>query len=166
MTLKDILLDLRESPAAGQVEFMVLYLCNNPDRCYGRTASPDPARVQSREPGPSEVFSPVRALLGARDARGSLAIANMKQAEGLHFFEFGGCPVDKEPAVPLGWQLSERMRARLSAQAAGKGAKGNGDATACVKRALGGDLGPASSPSEPACEPALSPAVGCRSETP
>ena len=155
-TLKDVLDVLEGSVVAAQVEFVVVYLCNNPDRCYGATVGSDPAQARSRAPGLGEVFSPVRALLGARDARGSLAIAHMKQALGRRFLEFGVCPADEEPPVPLGWQLSDGMRTRLSRQARGSGAPGNGDSEGCVRATLGGNLADAS------CRPPFTPAVGCR----
>jgi hypothetical protein len=134
----------------------VLYLCNNPGRCYGTEVSPDPARLQRRDPGLGEVFAPVRALLGAREARGSLAIAHLKQALGPRFLEFGVCAVPPEPPVPLGWQLSEGMRQILSAQAAGgKGAKGVTTSGRCLGEALAGTS------SGPACAPPFTPVDGC-----
>jgi hypothetical protein len=155
-TLRDVLDVLEDSVVKEHVEFVVVYLCNNPDRCYGATVGSDPARAASQAPGLGEVFSPVRTLLGAREARGSLAIAHLKQRLGRRFFEFGLCPADQEPPVPLGWQLSEGMRARLSEQARGSGAPGNLDSDACVEATLDGN------PADATCRPPFTPAVGCR----
>ncbi len=155
-TLKDVLDVLEDSVVADEVEFVVVYLCNNGDRCYGASIGSDPARGQAKAPGLGEVFSPVRALLGARDARGSLAVAHMKLAFGRRFLEFGVCPADDEPPVPLGWQLSEEMRGRLSAQARGSGAPGNEDSEGCVRATLAGHL------ADGTCRPPFTPAVGCR----
>ena len=155
-TLRDVLHALADSAVADQVEFVVVYLCNNPDRCYGATVSLDPSRVEPRAPGLGEVFSPVRALLGARDARGSLAIAHLKQTLGRRFLEFGVCPVENEPPVPLGWQLSEGMRQRLSRQAAGtQGDLGVPASEACVKEHLDGTA------SASTCRPPFKPPEGC-----
>jgi hypothetical protein len=148
-----------------QVRFTVLYLCNSPDRCFGATIGADPAQAQGREPGLGEVFAPVRALLGARDARGALAIAHLRQDLGARFLEFGflefgTCPVAEEPPVPLGWQLSDVMRKRLTAQAAGAGSPGNTATEACVREALEGADGRST------CKPAFRPADGCGPERP
>jgi len=155
VTLIDVLSVLKRSELAAQVDFLVVYLCNDPDRCFGATVGSDPAQVEKQAPDLAELFSPVRALLGARDARGSLAIAQSKQFLLRSFLEFGVCPVENEPPVPLGWQLSEGMRARLSAQAAGNGAPGNRASEACVKEALEGGSGPRT------CNPAFTPRDGC-----
>jgi hypothetical protein len=157
-TLKDVALVLQDSAVKDDVELLLLYLCNNPGRCFGATEGADPAQGQPKAPGLGEAFAPVRALLGARDARGALAIAHMRQALGRRFLEIGVCPVADEPPVPLGWQLSESMRLRLSAQVAGIGAPGNLETESCLREALG------ASPST--CRPPFTPAQGCPSGAP
>jgi hypothetical protein len=160
-TLRDVLHLLEATPAVASVAFHVVYLCNNPGRCYGATVSPDPARAEQQDPQLGEAFAPVRSLLGARDARGSLAIAHLKQNLGRRFMEFGVCASDPEPPVPLGWQLSEIMRNELSVQATGAGkAIGVKAAEDCVTSILAAPAGAR------ACETAFKPGDGCGSKTP
>jgi hypothetical protein len=108
----------------------------------------------------TELFAPVRALLGARDARGELALAEISRTpESTGFVEFGACPGDpaqRRAPEPLGWLLSDGMRARLSAQAAGNAeAAGNLTSEGCVAALLAGD------PRPPRCEERLGPGTAC-----
>jgi hypothetical protein len=102
----------------------------------------------------TEVFAPVQALLGAREARGEQALAAMSRRPDLAgFLEFGTClgdPAEASAPEPLGWQLSEVMRSRLTRQAAGdadgKGhlrAPGNPLTSSCIAALLDGMPPPA-----------------------
>jgi len=160
-TIKDVLRLLEGAPAMGEVDLNVIYLCNNPGRCYGASVSPDPARAQQGAGDLGEVFAPIRSLLGARDARGSLAIAHLKQNLGRRFIEFGVCASNPEPPVPLGWQLSGIMCRELSAQATGAGkAIGVRAADTCVMEALDGSAGART------CSAAFKPGAGCDGTAP
>jgi hypothetical protein len=107
----------------------------------------------------TEVFAPVQALLGAREARGELALAAISRRPDLAgFLELGTCPGDPAQAAapePLGWQLSEVMRSRLSAQAAGDGAPGNAMVSSCIAALLEGTPLPA------ACGQRIARSVAC-----
>jgi hypothetical protein len=97
----------------------VLYLCNDPEACSA--AEP---RVPSSVA--DEVAAPIRALIKARDARGSLAQANMLALASDHFLQMNVCrdlpptklvePSHKEEtrarvvSPPLGWLLSALAR--------------------------------------------------------
>jgi hypothetical protein len=69
----------------------------------------------------AEWFSPLRALLAAREARGSAAVAELRREVGSDaFIELGVCRrlADEERAapLPLGWQLSDRVRTEMDRQ--------------------------------------------------
>jgi hypothetical protein len=159
-TLQDVLPVLQRSPQRDRLRFVVLYLCNSAGRCWGADTGVGPDKPQLQPPDLTEVFAPVRSLLGARDARGQLALAEISRTPELAgFLEFGACPGDpaqRQAPEPLGWQLSEGMRARLSLQAAGGAeAPGNRTSDECVGALLAGDPGP------PGCERRLDPKVAC-----
>lgn len=159
-TLQDVLYVANRSPRRDRLRFVVLYLCNSAGRCWGADAGADPATPQLQPPDLTELFAPVRALLGARDARGELALAEISRTPDLAgFVEFGVCPGDtaqRQAPEPLGWQLSEAMRQRLSLQAAGGGeAPGNLTSDGCVAALLAGD------PNPPACEKRLKQPTAC-----
>jgi hypothetical protein len=146
-TLQDILHVLHHSGYRDRLRFVVLYLCNSAGRCWEPDARADPEKVPPRPPDLTELFAPVRALLGARDARGELALAEISRTpERTPFVEFGTCPGDptqRQAPEPLGWQLSEGMRVRLSQQAAGGAqAPGNLISDACVRQLLEGEANP------------------------
>jgi hypothetical protein len=164
-TLQDVLGVLRQSPQVDRLRFVVLYLCNAAERCWGADTGIGPDKPELQPIDMTEVFAPVRALLGARDARGELALAEISRTPELTgFVEFGACPGDptqRQAPEPLGWQLSEGMRKRLSDQAAGsEGAPGNLTSDACVAALLAGD------PRPPGCEKRLGPKAACATPVP
>ena len=114
---------LEAAPLPGPPpRFVVLYLCNNPDRCRQEPFEPGRDVRWRRAAGLAESFSPLRALLGAREARGSLALAELRREAGAGgFAELGVCgrlgAREREAPLPLGWQLSEGVRTELSRQA-------------------------------------------------
>jgi hypothetical protein len=119
-TLLDMVRSLRETSAIP-FRFIVLYLCNSPGRCYG-TGQAEPGRV-TRPRGTSnlgELFSPIRALLGSREARGSLALEHLqRQIRDDAFIEIGVCPDierNQKKLMALGWQRSHESRKFLSDQ--------------------------------------------------
>jgi hypothetical protein len=101
------------------IRYHALYLCNNPLRCGHQAAQPGaidptaPARV-------SDLLAPVRTLLATREARGSLALAELASVFAGELTEIGACPLlpqeEKKAPLPLGWQLSEGVRERLRSQ--------------------------------------------------
>lgn len=120
-TLRDLLRELRGMQVTGaQPRFVVLYVCNSPERCH-QSAVPQPADAWLRPANLAEWFSPLRALLGAREARGSLALTELRQEVGADFYELGVCQrliaAERAAPLPLGWQLSEEVRAELDRQA-------------------------------------------------
>jgi hypothetical protein len=103
----------------------VLYLRNSPATVPDRKAIPRPEDEPQARPYPSlnEVLSPPHALLNARDARASLALAGMQVALGTRLIEIGLCdsftPDGERKAplpLPLGWELSDSARAAMSEQ--------------------------------------------------
>jgi hypothetical protein len=164
-TLQDVLGALRRSPQADRLRFVVLYLCNSAERCWGAETGIGPDKPQLQPVDMTEVFAPLRALLGARDARGELALAEISRTPDVAgFVEFGACPGDpaqRRAPEPLGWQLSEGMRARMSLQAAGgAGAPGNLTSEGCVEALLEGE------PRPPGCEKRLGPKGACTAPVP
>jgi hypothetical protein len=116
-TLFDVVRSLR--PAYPDVRFVVLYLCNSPGRCYGQgRAAVGAIETPRRASSLGELFAPVRALLGAREARGSLALEHLRLTVGdENVIEVGVCPdVDPsdQPLLALGWQRSRQARDFLS----------------------------------------------------
>jgi hypothetical protein len=145
-TLGDVWRALSETAGPrDDVRFVVLYLCNAPERCYLTDAALPPGSTVTRPDDLSDLASPLRALLGARDARGALALAELRREERLHrlqFVELGVCAgligKEKESPIPLGWQLSDGMRAEMNRQACGEGCRANGEAARAVSCLLGG----------------------------
>ena len=125
-TLHDLLHALREDLARDPLpgappRFIVLYLCNNPDRCRLLPFEPGSDVAWRRAADLAEWSSPLRALLGAREARGALALAELRQEIGLEgFVELGVCKRlvgrQQEAPLPLGWQISEGVREELDRQ--------------------------------------------------
>lgn len=160
-TLQDVLHVIERSPHRPRLRPVVLYLCNSAERCWQKEIGAEPERPELRPPDLTELFAPVRALLGARDARGELALAEISRTpDRVGFVEFGVCPGDaaqRKAPEPLGWQLSEGMRSRLSAQAAGRAeAPGNLVSDGCVRELLAGE------PDPPACRARLAQGEACR----
>jgi hypothetical protein len=126
-TLHDVLTTIRADLAADPLpppapRFVVLYLCNDPHRCHLPTFEPGTETGWRRAADLAELFSPVRALLGAREARGGLALAELRREIGPEdFVELGVCRRlvgrEREAPLPLGWQISEEVRAELDRQA-------------------------------------------------
>jgi hypothetical protein len=146
-TLMDVLNVLRGSRSRDRLQFEVVYLCNSAERCWDPGAQAQPSQPRRRRFDATEVFAPVQALLGAREARGELALAAISRTPDLAgFLELGTCPGDPTQAAapePLGWQLSEVMRSRLNEQTAGHGAPGNAMASSCIAALLEGTAVPA-----------------------
>jgi len=68
----------------------VLYLCNDPRTCFASERNPrSDATYESA--AADELLSPIRALLRTRDARGSLAEANLRAVAGDHFLQLNVC---------------------------------------------------------------------------
>lgn len=141
-TLMDVLHVLRGSRWIDRLQFEVIYLCNSAERCWDPGTEAPPSVPRYRRFDATEVFAPVQALLGAREARGELALAAISRRPDLAgFLEFGTCPGDPAQAAapePLGWQLSEVMRSRLTRQAAGDDAPGNTMVSSCIAALLEG----------------------------
>jgi hypothetical protein len=122
-TLRDLGRALAAVPFTGpQPRFVVIYICNNPDRC--RQPATEPAGDAAWRPPAdlAEAFSPLRALLGTRDARGGLALAELRQEPFVDaFVELGVCKemesTERAAPLPLGWQLSDGVRQELDRQA-------------------------------------------------
>ena len=110
--------------AARRASVAVLYLCNDPRSCR-RDLAVDSSLAAGRSLA-GEWLSPLIALFRTRDARGSLARAEMARALGARFFQLNVCdslPYARVPDStqvkvararvvnpPLGWQLSQLAR--------------------------------------------------------
>jgi hypothetical protein len=101
------------------VRFIVLYIGNDPARSYGQARAevgsiPAPPTASSL----GELFAPVRALLGTRTARGSLALEHLQTEVADHdFVDIDVCPTTNKEQLPLlalGWQRSRQAREFLS----------------------------------------------------
>ena len=109
----------------SRVRFYLIYLCNNPLRCGRRGVDAGSVEPPPRQ-GLAEAFAPVRALLGAREARASLALREVEShGVGAAFsdvFEIGVCPMlaeqERKAPLPLGWQLSKDVREAMIGQLA------------------------------------------------
>lgn len=114
---------------------VVLYLCNDPVSCdVGPVADSSAADslAKTRSTLASEVMSPIQAVLGARDARGALALAEMR-AIGRDFIQLNVCgrlegigadsasrsiaarARERVVSPPLGWSLSRLAREWMDA---------------------------------------------------
>ena len=111
---------------------VVLYLCNDPESC-ARDMAPGRSQIV-RSSTTNELLGPVRAVMRTRDARGSMARAQMKEEAGDDFLQFsvcdeldvgeatGGAPSvssdsarvtrsrERVVSPPLGWLLSRMAR--------------------------------------------------------
>jgi hypothetical protein len=101
------------------IRYHTLYLCNNPLRCGLKPVEPG-ALDPSAPAGVSDLLAPLRSLLSTREARGSLALANLSASFSGEYTAIGACPVtpqeERKAPLPLGWQLSKEVRDRLSEQ--------------------------------------------------
>ncbi|HXT16451.1 MAG TPA: hypothetical protein VN706_12515 [Gemmatimonadaceae bacterium] len=133
VTLQEVLGLIESSPQRANVRPIVLYLCNDPVSCDGEahTAVPDSV-TRTHGTWANEVMAPIRALLNTRDARGELAVAQMRYKMGFDFLELdvcgtldveatGGAKTSADSArleegrarvvsPPLGWLLSKLAR--------------------------------------------------------
>jgi hypothetical protein len=130
-TLRDVYDIVR---ARGAMPY-VLYLCNDPSSC----GAEDSTFVGSS--AADEVASPIRALLKTRDARGSLARANLRDLSGRRFLQMNVCgdlppeltadpnqsdkTKDRVVTPPLGWLLSSLARDWMDKSLGDKGGDGN-----------------------------------------
>jgi hypothetical protein len=135
---------------ARPVRLAVIYLCNDPISCR-RDLAVD-SSLAARPSFEGEWLSPLVALLSTRDARGSLARAEVAGDRGLRFFQLNVCDSlyagsgagdsarakavrDRVVNPPLGWQLSRLARdwmdASLTPAAAGR-APSRGDSARVV----------------------------------
>ena len=101
---------------------MVIYLCNNPERCHRPAIEVAGDSAWRPAENMAEWFAPLRALLGAREARGSAALAELRRHVGPDaFVELGVCRrlqnQERSAPLPLGWQLSDAVRAEMDRQA-------------------------------------------------
>ena len=86
-TLREILDGIHERDSSAR--FIVLYLCNDPVPCNGHvdsTSAPTVSRTAV-----SEWLGPVRAVLSARNARGSLSRSDIADLEGVTFMQLSVC---------------------------------------------------------------------------
>ncbi len=116
------------APAAKRARVLVLYLCNDPLACR-RDLAADTSFSTGRSVA-AEWLSPLLTLLNTRDARGTLARAQMEHGRGEDFLQINVCdsiPLASEPSSPteaerlkvgrnrvvnppLGWLLSRMAR--------------------------------------------------------
>ncbi|MFL5494867.1 MAG: hypothetical protein ACJ8DC_10840 [Gemmatimonadales bacterium] len=116
------------SPRLGALHtvFVVLYLCNDPVACPAERAGILP--LASRPDPGTEELGPIRALAHAREARGSLARAELEHESGIgrsmRFLELDVCAEptradtsaadstakERVKSPPLGWLLSPTAR--------------------------------------------------------
>jgi hypothetical protein len=106
-TLIDLLRYLRQSASPLNVRFIVVALLNSPPEQH----LTDPARIPWHETASlGELFSPLRALLQSKTARGELALRRLRESvEPDDVVEFRICSDLGLREAPLGWQLSKEM---------------------------------------------------------
>jgi hypothetical protein len=106
-TLIDLLRYLKQAASPLSVRFIVVVMLNTPPELHLN----DPARIPWRETASlGEVFSPLRALLQTRAARGDLALRRLRESvEPGDVVEFRICSDSGLREAPLGWQLSQEM---------------------------------------------------------
>jgi hypothetical protein len=106
-TLIDLLRYLRQAASPLSVRFIAVVLLNSPPEHH----LTDPTRIPWHEtPSLGEVFSPLRALLQTRAARGDLALRRLRESvEPGDVVEFRICSDSGLREAPLGWQLSKEM---------------------------------------------------------
>ena len=106
-TLIDLLRYLKQSASPLSVRFIVVVLLNSPPEQH----LTDPTRIPWHDTASlGEVFSPLRALLQTRTARGDLALRRLRESvEPGDVVEFRVCSDSGLREAPLGWQLSQEM---------------------------------------------------------
>jgi hypothetical protein len=106
-TLIDLLRYLKQSASPLSVRFIAVVLLNTPPQARLN----EPNRIPWRETATlGELFSPVRALLQTRLARGDLALRRLRETlEPGDVVEFRVCSDSGFREAPLGWQLSQEM---------------------------------------------------------
>ena len=106
-TLIDLLRYLKRSASPLSVRFIAVVILNTPP---GEHLN-DPTRIPWRETASlGELFSPLRALLQTRLARGDLALRRLRESlEPDDVVEFRVCSDSGLREAPLGWQLSQEM---------------------------------------------------------
>jgi len=106
-TLIDLLRYLKQSASPLSVRFIVVVLLNSPPEQH----LTDPTRIPWHDTASlGEVFSPLRALLQTRTARGDLALRRLRETvEPGDVVEFRVCSDSGLREAPLGWQLSQEM---------------------------------------------------------
>lgn len=106
-TLIDLLRYLKQSASPLSVRFIAVVLLNTPPEDH----LTDPSRIPWRDTASlGEVFSPLRALLQTRTARGDLALRRLRESvEPGDVVEFRVCSDSGLREAPLGWQLSKEM---------------------------------------------------------
>jgi hypothetical protein len=112
-TLIDLLRYLKRSASPLSVRFIAVVLLNSPPEEH----LTDPGRIPWRDTASlGEVFSPLRALLQTRAARGDLALRRLRESvEPGDVVEFRVCSDSGLREAPLGWQLSKEMVVVLDA---------------------------------------------------
>jgi hypothetical protein len=106
-TLIDLLRYLQQSASPLSVRFIAVVLLNTPPEQH----LTDPTRIPWHETASlGELFSPLRALLQSRTARGELALRRLRESvEPGDVVEFRICSDSGLREAPLGWQLSKEM---------------------------------------------------------
>ncbi len=106
-TLIDLLRYLKQSASPLSVRFIAVVLLNTPPE----ERLNEPNRIPWRETDTlGELFSPMRALLQTRLARGDLALRRLRETlEPGDVVEFRVCRDAGLREAPLGWQLSQEM---------------------------------------------------------
>jgi hypothetical protein len=106
-TLIDLLRYLKQAASPLSVRFIVVALLNSPPEEH----LTDAARIPWRDTASlGEMFSPLRALLQTRTARGDLALRRLRESvEAGDVVEFRVCSDSGLREAPLGWQLSREM---------------------------------------------------------
>jgi hypothetical protein len=106
-TLIDLLRYLKQSASPLNVRFIVVALLNTPPEQH----LTDPARIPWHETASlGELFSPLRALMQSKTARGELALRRLRESvEPGDVVEFRICSDSGLREAPLGWQLSKEM---------------------------------------------------------
>jgi hypothetical protein len=122
-TLQDLLHAVSDVPVAAgpRPRFVVLYLCNDPAACHLPAIPVAGDAAWRPAENLAEWFAPLRALLGAREARAGAALAELRRQVGPDaFVELGVCRrlenQERSAPLPLGWQLSNAVRAEMDRQ--------------------------------------------------
>jgi hypothetical protein len=122
-TVQDLLHAVSDVPVAvgPRPRFVVLYLCNDPAACHLPAIPVAGDAAWRPAENLAEWFAPLRALLGAREARAGAALAELRRQVGPDaFVELGVCRrlenQERSAPLPLGWQLSNAVRAEMDRQ--------------------------------------------------